>query len=213
MKDIKFILQLSILIVLNIALIIVLNFVSFDKKSTLPSKSKEFISKLIQIDEKLQSVEPIQEIKPIKMVVVEKKVISPQIVYKEKKKKVSPTVEKKVQGPIVITSEDSNKNIKKTKSVQKNIIAKLEERFNKTYDYSIAMKISHLYYMKKKYNKSLKWTQIANELNKKDDKSWIMFAKIKIKQGEIDKAKLALKTYLSSYKSKDAYKFLKGLSS
>ena len=58
----------------------------------------------------------------------------------------------------------------------------------------------------------MKWTKIANELNKRDDKSWIMFAKIKIEQGNIKDAKRALNMYKNRYHSKEVDKLLKGLS-
>ncbi len=54
---------------------------------------------------------------------------------------------------------------------------------------------------------------IANELNKKDDGSWILFAKAKLKLGDKKVAKMALKSYQKVYNSKRIKKLLNRISS
>jgi len=84
----------------------------------------------------------------------------------------------------------------------------LEKKFKKTSDYKIALKLSRLYYASKNYKKALKWSMIANELNQKDDGSWLLFAKSKIKLGEKEIAKKALMTYNKEYYSKKVEQLL-----
>ncbi len=218
MKDRKFIIQFMVLIFINIILFLILNFVSFEKKvkkkDTYTKKdiSKDFILKLQKIDAKLQNVEPAKPIKPKKIVIVKEIKQKPKIVYISKNSK-NIQQEKKDKKPLIlITSQVIQKNADYKSIKKENIYQKLEKKFASSYSYDIALKLARLYYLKKQYKKALKWAKIANELNTKDDKSWIIFAKIKIKQGDITEAKRALEIYQKSYYSKEIEKILKGLS-
>ena len=121
MWDTKFKLQLIFLIVINMILLIVLNFVPFKQKATIhdnQNDSEKFVLKLKELDEKLQFAEPAKKIKPSKVVIVKEKVKVvkvPKIVYVEKKQKTN--LDKKA---ILITSQKVAKKAdisKKNKTV------------------------------------------------------------------------------------------------
>ena len=93
------------------------------------------------------------------------------------------------------------------------VFKELKKKFLKTNDYKTALKLSRLFYTSKRYKKAIKWSMIANELNKKDDSSWILFAKAKLKLGDKRVAKMALKSYQRVYNSKKIKKLLSRISS
>lgn len=193
MKDTKFIVSLLLLFILNIGAAYILNFVSFfeNKKeivSHTDNKTDIFFKKLAVIDKGFDYVDFIKKINPKKVAKVEKKSFKQQVLKK-----------------------DSKKVVKKIKNVD--IYTKLETKFKKSKDFKVALKLSRLYYTSKKYKKSLKWAKIANELNQKDDGSWILFAKTKIKMGQKDIAKKALITYSKAYDSKKVKELLHRISS
>jgi len=179
LKDTKFIVKLVVLLSLNLLALYILNFVSFQKIEN--DKSREFLIKLSNIDNL-----------DFKYPSFSKKICSTKI-----------AVRKEVNAPII-----PKKRITKKNCLKKDKYFRLKDRFRKTNDYGIALKLSRLYYIKGDYKKSLKWAEIANELNKKDDGSWILFAKSKIKLGDNKSAKKALLTYNYVYKSKRVEKLL-----
>ncbi len=71
------------------------------------------------------------------------------------------------------------------------------------------MKLAKNFYKSKKYQKALKWTLITNEIDSKNEDSWIMFAQIKVAQGKKQDAVNALNEYLKHENSAKAAKFLK----
>ena len=62
--------------------------------------------------------------------------------------------------------------------------------------------ISQIFYNEAKYKKSLKWAIIANNIDSLNEKSWILFAKSKVKIGQKQDAINALEAYLRFNKSK-----------
>jgi len=192
MKDTKYNILITIVLILNLLALYVLNFVSFEKKD---EKSEIFLQKLSLIDEDHISLDFIKGIKKSKKSYITKDTtkknktkIEKKLAYSNKKppiKKVKPLYKKTIK---VVKSDD--------------IYKQLKSKFEKTHDFKIALKLSRLYYVKKRYKTSLKWAMIANELNKKDDGSWILFAKSKVKLGEKKLAKKALLTYSKTYDSK-----------
>ena len=192
-KDTKFLISLSILLLLNLIALYVLNFVSFNTKKN--SHTDEFLTKLSYIETSSNFIEPPKKIKPSKVVIVEKKIIQ------------------KVKVPVNIYKSSSfvkkeKKAISKKNNTDNTTYTLLEKKFKKTSDYKIALKLSRLYYASKNYKKALKWSMIANELNQKDDGSWLLFAKSKIKLGEKEIAKKALMTYNKEYYSKKVEQLL-----
>ena len=55
------------------------------------------------------------------------------------------------------------------------------------------------YYQIKDYKKSIFWALKANDIDKKAEDSWLIFAKAQIALGYQDEAKRALDAYLDSY--------------
>jgi len=194
MKDTKFILTLSILLLLNFIALYILNFVSFKE----PEKRSDFLIKLSKIESGFEDIDFYKKtnkfLRPVLTKKVEKKKQTLKVVIVKNKKK---TIQQKAYS-----------KIKKSVDIYKRLIVK----FKRTNDFKIALKLSRLYYMKKKYKKSLKWAMIANELNDKDDGSWILFAKSKIKLGDKNIAKKALLTYSKVYYSKSVQELLNRIS-
>lgn len=75
----------------------------------------------------------------------------------------------------------------------------LKKQFNKGANYKTALNLAHLYLIDKKYEEALFWSLKANELEKKDKDSWIIFAKAKFALGQKDEAKRALQNFMSFY--------------
>jgi len=90
---------------------------------------------------------------------------------------------------IIITSE------------QISSIGSMKKRFHKSNNIDDALLISKKFFQKKEYKRSLKWSLIANEIDKSNETSWVMFAKSKIKLGKKRDAISALSAYLKDHKS------------
>ena len=58
--------------------------------------------------------------------------------------------------------------------------------------------ISEKFLEQKKYKKALKWALISNEIDDKNENSWILFAKSKMKMGKKQDAINALNAYLKN---------------
>ena len=202
MRDTKFILSFIILISLDILALYVLNFVSFEKRFS-KDITQEFLTKLSSIDNvDIKYSNFVKKIQPAKVVVVEKEIL--------KEVKV-PIVSEKLSKRKVVDIKPAKEEylrISSQKNIKREICSKLVTKFKKTNDYKIALKLSRVYYAKKDFKNSLRWATIANELNDKDDGSWILFAKSKIKLGEKDLAKKALLTYSKVYDSKNVRELL-----
>jgi len=111
---------------------------------------------------------------------------------------------------IVISSgKIESKSLKKPKIVitsrpissKNNSISNIKKRFYKTNSFPLAIKISQKLLSKKSYKKALKWAMIANEIDKRSEKSWILFAKAKVKLNQKKDAINALKEYLKTHNS------------
>ena len=215
MKDTKFLQQLTALLALIVVALYILDFVSFPKKDN-NRDTKRFLTKLSEIDSGFDFVEFKKYIKPTKVVVVEKEVIKEvkvPVVKEIVRNSVNKTIKPAKEDVIDISSTKVNNIADNTKSQKLDIYEKLEQKFQESHDYKVALKISRLYYTGKKYKDSLKWAMIANELNEKDDGSWILFAKTKLKLGDKKNAKKALLTYDSVYHSKRVKDLLGRISS
>jgi len=203
MKDTKYNILITIVLILNLVALYVLNFVSFDKKDLKQLKKSDFLLKLSKLDEDFDDIDFAIKIKPAKVVVVE----TPPIQKTKTIAEVKPAIKKVSKVPVVNKVQPSY--VKTTKVANSDdIYERLKKKFKDTNDYKIALKLSRLYYVSRKYKSSLKWAMIANELNEKDDGSWILFAKSKLKLGEKDLAKKALLTYSNTYDSKRVKKLL-----
>jgi len=84
----------------------------------------------------------------------------------------------------------------------------LKKRFKKTNKFKYSIAIAEEYYQKKMYKQSIKWSLISNDINNKDARSWIFFAKSKVKLNQRGEAMEALKLFLKDNKSRAASKLL-----
>jgi len=84
----------------------------------------------------------------------------------------------------------------------------LKERFYKTNNPKYALQIAQRFYDTKQYKKALKWSLIANEIDEQNPKSWLMFAKTKVKMGKRQDAVNVLQAYLKTYTSEEIRRYL-----
>ena len=134
--------------------------------------------------------------------------ISPKV-QEHKSEQVTKVVEKKAlntKDKILISDSSDKKKL----TAKKNIIitsqvikpiSSIKKRFFKTNDISLALQISQKFYQEKKYKKALKWSLIANEIDTANEKTWILFAKSKVKLSKKEDAIKALEAYLKDHKS------------
>jgi len=134
--------------------------------------------------------------------------ISPKV-QEHKSGQVPKVVEKKslnTKDKILISEYSDKKNVTAKKSIiiTSQIIkpiGSIKKRFFKTNDISLALQISQKFYQEKKYKKALKWSLIANEIDNANEKTWILFAKSKVKLAKKEDAIKALEAYLKDHKS------------
>ncbi len=115
------------------------------------------------------------------------------------KKKINITsgaIKNKARKRIFITSQDMSS------------LSFIKKRFYATNNISFALTIAKRFLEKKSYKKALKWALIANEIDGSDERSWIIFAKVKLALKEKDDAISALKSYLKEHHATNVKKFL-----
>jgi nitrate reductase NapAB chaperone NapD len=106
-----------------------------------------------------------------------------------------------------ISQKQKIKNTKITKKEKLKIVVvqksqKLTDLLNyyKSFkDYDTAIEIANIYYKNKDYHNSITWAKKANDLNAKDVKSWLIYAKSLVGLNKKIKAKTLLKLYLEIY--------------
>jgi tetratricopeptide (TPR) repeat protein len=109
---------------------------------------------------------------------------------------------------IQITSVEIRHRAPKAKSLKW-----LKKKFYTTNNIKYALNIAKKYYFAKKYDKALKWSLIANEVDQRNVESWIMFAKTKMKMGKKQDAINVLNAYLKTYSSPKISKYLQKIKS
>jgi predicted metalloprotease len=87
-------------------------------------------------------------------------------------------------------------------------IHSLEKIFRERKSYNLALRIAKMYYIKKDYKSTLKWTKTANGIDREDAGSWILSAKTRYALGDKEGAKRVLKFYLNYKNSKEVSKLL-----
>lgn len=97
--------------------------------------------------------------------------------------------------------EDKPKGVIKIETQEVNSIQYFKEKFEKTHNIIFALMLAEEYYLIKNYEQSNKWALIANGIDSENEKSWIWFAKSKVKLGKKEDAVVALKAYLKNHKS------------
>ena len=85
----------------------------------------------------------------------------------------------------------------------------LIEDFHRNNDIGIALLIARRYYAKGDFANAAKWSLIANNLDKNNEESWLLYAKSSYKLGKKERALTALKIYYNRSRSKRAYILLK----
>jgi len=77
----------------------------------------------------------------------------------------------------------------------------LKEKFYATGNIVFALMVSEEYYHMGQYNDSIRWALTANELDPKNEHSWILFAQSKAKLGRPQEAIMALEEFLKTNNS------------
>ncbi len=130
---------------------------------------------------------------------------SSQAVNKTAIKPIVKQIVEKKHKAIEITFADNPKRA----SSDRMSIKTLRKKFYKSNNAKYALMIGQRFYNAKKYEKALKWSLIANEVDQKKVQSWLLFAKSKMKMGKKQDAINVLNAYLKIYDSKEALKLLK----
>ncbi|WP_041957528.1 hypothetical protein [Sulfurospirillum arsenophilum] len=110
--------------------------------------------------------------------------------------------------PPPLLEEQKSKGVIKIETQEVNSIKYLKERFEKSHNIIFALMLAEEYYISKNYQDSNKWSIIANTIDADNEKSWILFAKSKLKLGQKQDAISALEAYLKNNKSKVAQNLL-----
>ncbi len=100
------------------------------------------------------------------------------------------------------------KGMIKIESKEVNSIEYLKNKFEKTSNIIFALMLAEEYYTNKNYTESNKWALIANHIDADNEKSWLWFAKSKVKLGQKEDAIVALKAFLKTNKSQAAQTLL-----
>lgn len=84
----------------------------------------------------------------------------------------------------------------------------VEKRFERSHNIDDALFLAEVYYKKGEYKKAEYWALQTNKIDNTIDKSWIIFAKSKFKQGQKHEAIRILEAYLKRLDSEEAKKLL-----
>ncbi|HEG5396257.1 TPA: transformation system protein [Campylobacter coli] len=104
-----------------------------------------------------------------------------------------------------LSKDENKKELKEELKTQIDIYSKLlnisdlKRNFYQNPSYEKAMNLAVRYYKNKDYEKSIFWSLKANDIDRKNSSSWILFAKAKQALGKEEEAKQALDTYVSYY--------------
>lgn len=85
--------------------------------------------------------------------------------------------------------------------VDRNSINYLKEKFDSTGNVIFALMVAEEYYANNEYQNALRWALTANEINPKNEKSWMIFAMSKAKLNLPDEGIMALEEYLKNNNS------------
>ncbi|EAK1359549.1 transformation system protein [Campylobacter coli] len=104
-----------------------------------------------------------------------------------------------------LSKDENKKELKEELKTQIDIYSKLlnisdlKRNFYQNPSYEKAMNLAARYYENKDYEKSIFWSLKANDIDRKNSSSWILFSKAKQALGKDEEAKQALDTYVSYY--------------
>ena len=106
--------------------------------------------------------------------------------------------------PPPLLDEPKQKGVIKIETHEVNSIQYLKEKFEKTHNIVFALMLAEEYYGMKNYTECNKWALMANNVDPDSEKSWVWFAKSKVKLGNKEDAVVALQAYLKNNKSSKA---------
>lgn len=110
-----------------------------------------------------------------------------QIVQSEQEDK-----EEELNPNIIITDSQSKTKLKTNKNSD---IKELQSNYNETGSIYFAIELSKQYYLMADYSNARKWSIIANQKDKANEETWILFAKASYKLGQKEQALNALTNY------------------
>ncbi len=84
----------------------------------------------------------------------------------------------------------------------------LKDRLEVSPNAATAIEVSELYYRTEDFKESLKWALNANDLDKENESSWLLFAKSSFKLGQKERAISALREYVQRSGSENAKSLL-----
>ena len=120
------------------------------------------------------------------------------------------------KAPLVLIEDvpilDDNETIKNNKKVDLHIVKtsssiayrEVERRFLQSHDTEDALFLAKSYYAKGNYAKAEYWALEANKVDDNIEESWLIFAKAKAKQGQINEAIRILTSYIRKSNSVQA---------
>ena len=103
--------------------------------------------------------------------------------------------------------------VSRSHKTQRKSLKHLKKRFYATNNPKYALQIAQRFYDAKRYKEALKWSLIANEIDEQNPKSWLMFAKTKVKMGKRQDAVNVLQAYLKTYTSEEIRRYLQKIKS
>ena len=108
---------------------------------------------------------------------------------------------KKVQKSIIIKSSKKKRGKVFISSQKIGSLSFIKKKFYATNNISFSLLLSKKFMEKRSYNNALKWALISNEIDEKNEESWILFAKAKVELGKKQDAINALSIYLKNNNS------------
>ena len=142
---------------------------------------------------------PVTDKLPVKQKEAKTSLKSPTVTADKEKEKVA--LQEKKQS---VTNTESIVNISHADVDLK----ALKQKFSQHESYGLAIRIAQEYYTKKDYKASLKWAKQANNLDRKKEKSWILYAKSLYALDQKQKAIKVLKLYKRFASSKEVDRIL-----
>jgi len=130
-------------------------------------------------------------------------------VQKVRQKSLQQPQSQNLSQPQVPSVSPSGAKLLKAVSHDKLDLSKLQQQFAKTNDIGIALIIAKEYYGRGNYKEASRWALKANNIDKNNEESWIIFAKSAYKMGKKRTAMNALKIYYKKSRSQRALKLLR----
>lgn len=173
-------------------------------KSPKVTTGKEYQSNTYLAPPKQENIKPLTSLKDNQEETFRKNSFNnDEIFYRNVEEKIDTTV---LAPPLL--EESKPKGVIKIETQEVNSLQYLKEKFEKTNNIIFALMLAEEFYNNKNYVESNKWALIANHLDSDNEKSWLWFAKSKLKLGQKEDAIVALKAYLKTNKSKIAQTLL-----